>query len=223
MRALHVVGIDFELGLGIGGGGAAEQHRLHGLARISLLRMPCDRDLAEIRPRRPPAKHRADDLVRGGIGFDMVEHSDDLERLLSTAKHRRAEFEMRAFVARHIDRHAAELTAGVEHVEGRGRAFAQDHPVIADRDGIDGDVLHDDAGEGLPRRYLNQLGRWHRPDRGHRLQIGVAPRLIAPCRDGKAHAATPAYPSRSSSSASSAPPDRTIRPPLSTCTKSGAT
>ena len=98
MRAFHIISIDFEFGLGVRCRRPVEQHRLHRLCGVSLLRIACDRDLAEIGTGRMPAKDRAHHLVAGRIGLSMRNGRDNLQHLFAGAEDDSAQFEMCAVV-----------------------------------------------------------------------------------------------------------------------------
>ena len=117
---------------------------------------------------------------------------DEFERLFAPAEHRAAEFEMRTLMARHIDRHATELAAGVEHMEGCGRPFAQDHTVIADRHGIGRGILHDNARDRLASGNVDHFGGRHGPDRGDGFEIAIPPGFIATRGESERHGRAPA-------------------------------
>src|SRR3546814_9007848 len=91
VRALHVVGEDFEFGLGVGGRAAVEQHRLHVLLAVGLLCLARDRDLAQVSAGGGAAENRAHPLPRGRAGLGMgyggddfrsEEHTSDLQSLM---------------------------------------------------------------------------------------------------------------------------------------------
>src|SRR3546814_5804777 len=91
MRAFHIVGEDFEFGLGVGGRAAVEQHRLHILLAVGLLCVARDRDFAQIGARRGPAEYRSHHLPRRRTGFGMGDGGDDLEILFAAVTHRSEE------------------------------------------------------------------------------------------------------------------------------------
>ena len=119
MRALHVIGVDFELGLGVGGGAAREEHGFDRLFAIGQLGVPRNGDLAEIRAGGGAAEHVADDLARGAADPDVANGGDYFERRGTSADDRRVEFEMRAVVERDIEFVAAIARRGIERVNMR--------------------------------------------------------------------------------------------------------
>jgi len=132
MRAFHVVGVDFELGLRVRRRLAAEQHRLDRLHAVGLLRVARDRDLAEVAPRRRPAEHRSNDLVARCVRLDVADGGHDLQSGLSTADLHRTEFEMRAVVQRDIDRDAPVTGTCVQHMKVDPRTGAEGNREIMD-------------------------------------------------------------------------------------------
>ena len=91
-----------------------------------------------------------------------------------------AQLEMRAFVERHVDRHAAELAAGIEDVNGRRRARVEHDLHLSHRDRIGIRILHDHARDLLARRHDDPFGRGERPHAFERVEVAVFPRLVMP-------------------------------------------
>ena len=188
VRALHVVGIDFQLGLGVGGRRAVEQHRLHRLRGIGLLRIARDQNLAQIAARRAVREDGAHRLVARRPRLGMAQSGHDLERLGFTADDRAAHLEMRALGQRDVERDPPELAAGVEDVEFGARVAAQRDGVILHRHRICvAHILHDDARDAFTRRDVDRLAlaRHIGPDARQRLEVAIAPRLVLARGQGK--------------------------------------
>ncbi len=91
--ALHIVGEDFKLRLGIGRGGPVKQHRADRLRAIGPVGTLGDANLAEVIGRGLPASDRAHDLTADRIGLGMQHVGDDLDGLSPAGQLRRAERE----------------------------------------------------------------------------------------------------------------------------------
>ncbi len=73
MGAFHVVGQDFELGLGIGRGAAAEQQVAVELLRVGFLRVGPDHDAAEKDAVGAIIDHTLEQLARGAAGRRVID------------------------------------------------------------------------------------------------------------------------------------------------------
>ena len=181
MRALDVIGKDFQLGLGIGGGTAIEQQRLEALRRVGLLASARDRHLAEIGRGSGAASDAAHDLVAARSRPGVADGGDDLEHLLAPGDDDAAQFEMRALVQRHVERDAAIGAAAVDDMQVEPRPGRQCDGKLADCGAADGGVLHDHAAGMVPSGDVDHFGR-HRPGAFHRRDVAVAPVLVTAAR-----------------------------------------
>ena len=175
MRAFDIIGVDFEFGLGIGGRGAVEQHRLDRLGRVGVLRVARDRDLTQIAAGGASGEHRTDILPRGCAGLGMRYRRDDFEILIAATDLRGAEREISALVQHDIELDPPIVAADVENME-RGFGVRAKHQIDLHNRAR---ILHNRARKCAACRHQDGFGRRQRPCRSKRCQIGIAPSFIA--------------------------------------------
>ena len=157
----------------------------------------------------------------------MNHPGDEFLHIVAAANGDASEFEMRTFRQRDFGFKPGIGPGDIDHRQFEPAMFADMnaqalHPArytvfglkhAIDLPGFPGWHLH-----LVPLRQRGRIGS------GQKRGIGIAPILVmvGGAGEGLRHA-TASYPSRSSSSASSGPPDLTIRPPARTCTTSGFT
>lgn len=225
MGALHIIGEDLQLGLGIGGGTARQQQRLEALLGIGLLRLAGNGDLAQIAAHGAPAEHGADGLLADRVGAEMADMGDDFERLFAAADNGAAKRQPRALMQRDVERETAIATAMVEQREVGLGAFVERDPVKLGGNALLVHRLLDQAGQaaagGDADRHLliaptaaidplikvdrgaGQLAGHQRPVRPQAfegLEVGVAPRLL-PAGRKRGHAAASVMLARPASAA----------------------
>ena len=176
MCTFDVVGVNFELGFGVGGRAAVKQHGLHRLHRVGQLRIARDSDLAQIGSGRGASEDRAHDLRRGCFGFGVGDSGNDLEILSATANLHSAQFEIRAFMQRHIQFNAAIIAADVEHMDCGGCAFANGNIKLVDGSS----VLQDRTREVAACRHDDAFRRSQWPRGLHSGNVAVAPCVVVP-------------------------------------------
>ena len=158
-------------------------------------------------------------VLRRAVGLGMGDGGNNFEILGAAANLHCAQFEIRALMQRDIQFNAAIIATDVEHMDCGSCTFADGTIKLVDGSS----VLQDRTREVAACRHDDAFRRSQWPRGLYSGNVAIAPCLVVPCGRTPIQAANSLYPSRSSSSASSAPPVRVMRPLSRTWTKSGFT
>ena len=193
--AFHVVGEDFEFGLGVGGGALFQQQALKSCAASVFCAFARDLDRGRGNcPSPRPSGPRAPPGWLVASGSAWVDAGDEFAHGIAAADGHAAELEMRAFASSDLDFEPGVVAADDDREHLRPRALAD----------VEADAV--ECRRIARRRAIRCIGASFRPaatryvvplrrassgvELGKRLEVGIAPVLVSDGRVQFAHAAT---------------------------------
>ena len=191
VSAFHIIGENFEFGLGVRRRAAVEQHGFDRLLGVGLLGTARDLDLAEIGTDSLAVQDAADGLAGAPADADMLDRGDDLVGREAHADIGAVELEIRAFAEADIELQAAIGRCGVEHEQPGFRVRLE-----RDLDAADKHILVACQpllfeclawSNGQSQRLGELLPNWPQ-----RIEVSVAPLLLLAGGERRGHAAASA-------------------------------